>query len=154
MLVSVFAVARHAECLAEKLGEPVGTLVLTSSVIGIEVMIIVATMSTGHGTMLERVFTTLIRDFENASTEEQERIVRIARGILPLSRRREGLWNNLVIVASSPRYELERIASPTHRGRFVQDCPGARTAAERIPVKAVARTAYQSPMVIYLSYAR
>jgi Ca2+:H+ antiporter len=56
MLVSVFAVVRHAECLAEKLGEPLGTLVLTLSVTGIEVMIIVATMSTGHGS------PTLARD--------------------------------------------------------------------------------------------
>ena len=34
------AVVRHAECLALKLGEPVGTLILTLSVIGIEVMMI------------------------------------------------------------------------------------------------------------------
>lgn len=49
MLVSVFAVVRHAECLAEKLGEPLGTLALTLSVTGIEVMIIVAAMSTEQG---------------------------------------------------------------------------------------------------------
>ncbi len=56
MLVSVFAVVRHAESLAEKLGEPLGTLVLTLSVTAVEVMIIVATMSTGHGS------PTLARD--------------------------------------------------------------------------------------------
>ena len=49
ILFSVFAVVRHAESLAQKLGEPLGTLVLTLSVTGIEVMIIVATMSTGQG---------------------------------------------------------------------------------------------------------
>lgn len=49
ILLSVFAVVRHAESLAAKLGEPLGTLVLTMSVTGIEVMIIVATMSTGEG---------------------------------------------------------------------------------------------------------
>jgi Ca2+:H+ antiporter len=49
MLVSVFAVVRHAESLAEKLGEPLGTLALTLSVTGIEVMIIVAAMSTEQG---------------------------------------------------------------------------------------------------------
>ena len=47
---------RHAESLAEKLGEPLGTLVLTLSVTGIEVMIIIATMSTGKGS------PTLARD--------------------------------------------------------------------------------------------
>jgi Ca2+:H+ antiporter len=49
ILFSIFAVVRHAESLAEKLGEPLGTLVLTLAVTGIEVMIIVATMSTQHG---------------------------------------------------------------------------------------------------------
>jgi Ca2+:H+ antiporter len=56
MLISAFAVVRHAESLAEKLQEPLGTLVLTLSVTGIEVMIIVATMTTGHGS------PTLARD--------------------------------------------------------------------------------------------
>lgn len=56
ILFSIFAVVRHAECLAEKLGEPLGTLVLTLAVTGIEVMIIVATMSTGKGS------PTLARD--------------------------------------------------------------------------------------------
>src|SRR3989338_7838121 len=56
ILLSIFAVVRHAECLAEKLGEPLGTLVLTLAVTGIEVMIIVATMSTGEGS------PTLARD--------------------------------------------------------------------------------------------
>jgi len=56
ILFSVFAVVRHAESLAVKLGEPLGTLVLTLAVTGIEVMIIVATMSTGHGS------PTLARD--------------------------------------------------------------------------------------------
>lgn len=56
ILVAVFAVVRHAERLASKLGEPLGTLVLTLSITGIEVLIIVATMSTGHGS------PTLARD--------------------------------------------------------------------------------------------
>lgn len=56
ILASLFAVVRHAESLAEKLGEPLGTLVLTLAVTGIEVMIIVATMSTGKGS------PTLARD--------------------------------------------------------------------------------------------
>src|SRR4249919_2690348 len=41
---SVFAVVRHAESLAARLTQPLGTLVLTLSITGIEVMIIVATM--------------------------------------------------------------------------------------------------------------
>jgi Ca2+:H+ antiporter len=49
ILLSALAVVRHAEGLAVKLGEPLGTLVLTLSVTGIEVMMIAAVMSTGAG---------------------------------------------------------------------------------------------------------
>ena len=46
---SAFAVVHQAESLAVQLGEPLGTLVLTLSVIGIEVMMISAVMLTGEG---------------------------------------------------------------------------------------------------------
>lgn len=46
---SAFAVVHHAESLAVRLGEPLGTLVLTLAVIGIEVMMISAVMLTGEG---------------------------------------------------------------------------------------------------------
>jgi Ca2+:H+ antiporter len=49
ILSSAFAVVHHAESLAVRLGEPLGTLVLTLSVIGIEVMMISAVMLTGEG---------------------------------------------------------------------------------------------------------
>jgi Ca2+:H+ antiporter len=49
ILLSSFAVVRHAEALAVKLGEPLGTLVLTLSVTGIEVMMIAAVMYAGPG---------------------------------------------------------------------------------------------------------
>ncbi|RYG69201.1 calcium:proton antiporter [bacterium] len=48
ILSSAFAIVRHAESLAVKLGEPLGTLVLTLAVIGIEVMMISAVMLTGE----------------------------------------------------------------------------------------------------------
>jgi Ca2+:H+ antiporter len=47
MLWSSFAVVRHADCLAVKLGEPYGTLILTVSVISIEVVMVSAVMLTG-----------------------------------------------------------------------------------------------------------
>ena len=49
ILGAAFAVVHHAESLAVKLGEPLGTLVLTLAVIGIEVMMISAVMLTGDG---------------------------------------------------------------------------------------------------------
>ncbi|HEV7165405.1 MAG TPA: calcium:proton antiporter [Gammaproteobacteria bacterium] len=56
ILFSAFAVVRHAEGLAVLLGEPLGTLVLTLAVTGIEVMVIAAVMYTGP------VGSTLARD--------------------------------------------------------------------------------------------
>jgi Ca2+:H+ antiporter len=49
ILVSAFAVVRHAEGLAVRLGEPYGTLVLTLSMSGMEMMMIAAVMYTGQG---------------------------------------------------------------------------------------------------------
>lgn len=49
VLLCALAVVRHAEGLATLLGEPLGTLLLTLSVIGIEVAMISAVMASGHG---------------------------------------------------------------------------------------------------------
>lgn len=49
ILLSASAVVRHAETLAGKLGEPLGTLILTLAVTGIEVMMIAAVMYAGQG---------------------------------------------------------------------------------------------------------
>lgn len=56
MFLAAFAVVRHAEALAERLGEPYGTLVLTLAITGIEVIMIAAIMYTGKGNV------TLARD--------------------------------------------------------------------------------------------
>lgn len=47
VLWASFGVVRHADALAELLGEPFGTLILTVSVIGIEVSLIAAVMLSG-----------------------------------------------------------------------------------------------------------
>ncbi len=49
ILLSAFVAVRHAETLAVKLGEPLGTLILTLSVTGIEVAMIGAVMYTAAG---------------------------------------------------------------------------------------------------------
>jgi Ca2+:H+ antiporter len=56
ILLSALAVVRHAESVAARLGEPLGTLILTLSVTGIEVMMIAAVMYAEHGNQ------TLARD--------------------------------------------------------------------------------------------
>ncbi len=47
ILSAAFGVVRHAEVLAERFGEPYGTLVLTLSAVGIEVIMIAAMMLHG-----------------------------------------------------------------------------------------------------------
>src|SRR5262245_26724811 len=49
ILLASFAAVRHAEAIADRLGEPLGTLVLTLAVTVIEVTIIAAVMYTGKG---------------------------------------------------------------------------------------------------------
>ena len=56
ILASALAVVRHADRVAETLGEPYGTLVLTLAVTGIEVMSISAVMLHGENN------PTLVRD--------------------------------------------------------------------------------------------
>jgi Ca2+:H+ antiporter len=55
ILISAFAVVRHAEELAHILGEPLGTLILTLAVTGIEVAMIAAVMyASGGGSSMAR----------------------------------------------------------------------------------------------------
>ncbi len=49
IMIAAFAVVRHAESLAEQVGEPYGTLILTLSMSGMEMMMIAAVMLTSHG---------------------------------------------------------------------------------------------------------
>ena len=47
IVVGAMSVVRHTDCLAEKLGEPYGTMILTLSVISIEILTIAIVMTTG-----------------------------------------------------------------------------------------------------------
>jgi 2-hydroxy-6-oxonona-2,4-dienedioate hydrolase len=88
-------------------------------------------------TLLERLFATPVRDFESAPRDEQERILRAMRYALPLGARHKGLWNDMAIVASTPRYELERLKTPTLVVSIENDLfrihEASRYAAQRIP---------------------
>lgn len=50
ILSSAFSVVRHADVLAHRLGEPFGSLILTLSVVILEVSLISALMATGSAT--------------------------------------------------------------------------------------------------------
>ncbi|HUM03352.1 MAG TPA: alpha/beta hydrolase, partial [Thermoanaerobaculia bacterium] len=87
--------------------------------------------------MLQAILGTPASVVRNASAEERARIAGVLDHVQPLSRRRLGLLNDVSIVPSLPRYELERIAAPTLI-LGMADClygtyPGARYSAEHIP---------------------
>jgi 2-hydroxy-6-oxonona-2,4-dienedioate hydrolase len=63
--------------------------------------------------MLKMLFGTPAADFRRASREEQERALRIARQILPVSAREAGLQNDLALLASAPNFAVEKIGAPT-----------------------------------------
>jgi 2-hydroxy-6-oxonona-2,4-dienedioate hydrolase len=72
-----------------------------------------------------------------ASAQERARARKLMRQILPLSARRPGLANEAAIAASLPRYELERISTPTLVVSVADDLYGtfdsARYTAAHIP---------------------
>ena len=87
--------------------------------------------------MIEVLLGTPRSVLENASAEERARIATVLNHIQPLSMRRLGLLNDVSIVRSLPRYELERIAAPTLIVGMA-DClygtySGSRYCAEHIP---------------------
>jgi pimeloyl-ACP methyl ester carboxylesterase len=88
-------------------------------------------------TMLERLFATPSRDFHAAPADEQERLLAAMRNALPMGPRLKGLWNDVAIVASGERYELERLSAPTLVIGVENDLFGiyesARQAVRRIP---------------------
>ena len=80
ILLAAFAVVRHAEALAELLGEPLGTLVLTLSVISIEVLTVTSVMVAGdddpelaRDAMPPFQSTAMTADMSNAPVEEENR---------------------------------------------------------------------------------
>jgi 2-hydroxy-6-oxonona-2,4-dienedioate hydrolase len=63
--------------------------------------------------MLRGILATPSSVVENATEDERRRVALMLEHILPVSRRRLGLRNDVSVVSSLPRYNLERIAAPT-----------------------------------------
>jgi pimeloyl-ACP methyl ester carboxylesterase len=89
----------------------------------------------------QTVFRTILATppavVESASPEERARVAQVLGHVLPVSRRRLGLLNDAAVTSSLPRYELERIATPTLILGVADDLfgtyDGARYSAEHIP---------------------
>ncbi len=88
-------------------------------------------------TTARAVFATRPEVLAAASPEERARAERVMANLLPVSRRRPGLRNDAAVTGSLPRYEIERIATPTLVASVEDDLfgtwEGARYTAERVP---------------------
>ena len=64
-------------------------------------------------TVVENILGTPSEVVQNASPAERERLQTMLMNILPVSRRRAGLFNDGAVVSRLKRYDLERIEAPT-----------------------------------------
>ncbi|MGZ5091103.1 MAG: alpha/beta fold hydrolase, partial [Burkholderiales bacterium] len=96
-----------------------------------------STTKLARDTLIRAILATPPHVVYEASVEEQARVQQTLTHILPVSQRRAGLVNDAAVVASLPRYELERIATPTLVISVPDDLfgtfAGARYTAEHIP---------------------
>jgi pimeloyl-ACP methyl ester carboxylesterase len=87
--------------------------------------------------VIHALFATPPQVVKSADADEQARVERLIDAILPVSARRSGLLNDAAVVLAIPRYEFERIATPTLAISVADDMFGtydsARYAAEHIP---------------------
>lgn len=88
-------------------------------------------------TVMRAMLATPPAVLASASRDEQQRLVDVLEHTLPVSARRLGLINDAKVVATLPRYELERIATPALIISMQDDRYGtfepARYTAEHLP---------------------
>jgi pimeloyl-ACP methyl ester carboxylesterase len=87
--------------------------------------------------LLKTFLGTPPNDFRAVTAAEQAGALQAVRHLLPIRQRAKGMQNDLTIVSSLPRYDLERIRVPTLLISAEDDLygtfRGARYAAEHIP---------------------
>jgi 2-hydroxy-6-oxonona-2,4-dienedioate hydrolase len=88
-------------------------------------------------TVMRAILATPPEVMNSAGIDERARVHQILHNILPVSERRQGLLNDAAVVSSLPRYELERITTPTLIISVADDLFGtfekARYTAQHIP---------------------
>jgi pimeloyl-ACP methyl ester carboxylesterase len=96
-----------------------------------------AAIKLARQTLVRAILATPPAVLEMAPADERERVAQMLEHVLPISPRRRGLVNDAAIVASLPRYELERIGVPTLVISTADDLFGtfetARYTADHIP---------------------
>jgi 2-hydroxy-6-oxonona-2,4-dienedioate hydrolase len=87
-------------------------------------------------TVIENILGTPFEVAERVSPAERERLQTLLMNILPVSRRRAGLFNDGAVVSGLRRFDLERIVAPTLLISVEDDrygtFPGAQYTAEQV----------------------
>jgi pimeloyl-ACP methyl ester carboxylesterase len=116
---------------------PAGTAFLFDTALKSDFLFWATTRLIPRAMMIRAMLATPPEVVANADADEQARIANLLEHILPVSPRRLGLRNDGMVIASLPRYELERIAAPTLIISLEDDLfgtyAGARYTAQHIP---------------------
>jgi pimeloyl-ACP methyl ester carboxylesterase len=126
----------YAPRSAEQSTAPAGTPVVFETALKSDFLFWLAT-KTMQRTLVTAILATPPEVLERADATEQARALAMLDHILPVSPRQQGLLNDAAVAEALPRYDIERITTPTLAISLVDDLYGtyesARYTAEHIP---------------------
>ncbi len=126
----------YAPRSAEQSTAPSSTPVVFETALKSDFLFWLAT-KTMQQTLVKAILATPPDVLEQADEAEQARAKAMLDHILPVSPRQQGLLNDAAVAEALPRYDLERLTTPTLAISFVDDLfgtyEGTRYTAEHIP---------------------
>jgi len=120
IIYASLAVAYHAEMLAEKFGEPYGTLILTMSAVTVEVMIIAIMMLQSHNPVLARdtIYSAIMLDI-NGLLGVAAIIGGLKFGEQPYNVDSSNSYLSMLLVAIGLAMVLPHFIGEAHQGTFM-----------------------------------
>ncbi len=120
IIYSAMSVAHHAEMLAEKFGEPYGTLILTISAVIVEIVIIVIMMTHAHNPELARdtIYSAVMLDI-NGLLGIAAIIGGIKYGEQPYNVDSSNSYLSMLLVAIGIAMVLPEFIDPVYHNRFM-----------------------------------
>ena len=120
IIYASLAVAHHAEMLAEKFGEPYGTLILTMSAVTVEVMIIAIMMLHAHNPILARdtIYSAIMLDI-NGLLGVSAIIGGIKFGEQPYNVDSSNSYLSMLLVAIGLSMVLPNLIGAEHLGAYM-----------------------------------
>jgi pimeloyl-ACP methyl ester carboxylesterase len=126
----------YAPRSAEQVTAPSSTPVVFETALKSDFLFWLA-IKTMRRTLVEAILATPPDVLDRASAAEQARALAMLDHILPVSPRQQGLLNDAAVASTLPRYDLERITTPTLAISFADDLygtyEGARYTSEHVP---------------------